>query len=64
MAENVDPDSVDFSAPPQKLLKTSSGRRFSPPATSVDIAILSKGCVRKNIEKQRRGLVSVLLLDC
>ena len=39
--ENVDPDLIDFQ-PPKKLLKTSSGRRFNPPATDEDIAILSK----------------------
>ena len=39
MAENVDPDLFDFQ-PPTKLLKTSSGKRFNPPSTKEDTAIL------------------------
>ena len=50
MAANVDPDLIDFQ-PPTKLLKTSSGRKFNPPTTDEDIAILSKGCVPKNTVK-------------
>ena len=43
-ADNIDPDMVDFHSA-KKLLKASSGKRFKPPATDVDIAILSEGCV-------------------
>lgn len=58
MAANVDPDLIDFQ-PPTKLLKTSSGRKFNPPATDEDIAILSKGCVPKNTVKSNAWALRV-----
>ena len=58
MAENVDPSLFDFQ-PPKKLLKTSSGKGFNPPATDEDIA-LSKGCVPKNSVKNNAWALQVL----
>ena len=58
MAENIDPNLIDFQ-PPEKLLKTTSGRIFNPPATNEDIAILSKGCVPKNTVKSNAWALRV-----
>ena len=50
MAENVDPDRVDFQ-PSKKLLKTSCGNQFSSSATDEKISVLLNGCVPKNTLK-------------
>ena len=56
--ENVDPDLIEFHSH-KTLLKTSYGRRFNPPATNVDIAILSKSRVPKNTVKSKAWALQV-----
>ena len=52
------PNLIDFQQP-KKLLKTSSGRRFNPPAIDEDIVILSKGCIPKNTVKSNTWALRV-----